>query len=78
MVFQVEAGAGSFYFDGRGSAGEVFGVFRSRLRKEMSRQASATVTTHHVHLFSVLLSAAEMDVARLCAEEKQVHKQSVP
>lgn len=43
---------------------------KSRLRKEMSRQAAATVTTHHVHLFSVKLSAAEMDVARKCAEEK--------
>ena len=45
-------------------------VEKGRLRKEMSRQAAATVTTHHVHLFSVLLSAAEMDSARLCAEEK--------
>ena len=45
-------------------------VEKSRLRKEMSRQAAATVTTHHVHLFSVELTATEMDVAKKCAEEK--------
>jgi 8-oxo-dGTP pyrophosphatase MutT (NUDIX family) len=45
-------------------------VDKSRLKKEKSRQAAATVTTHHVHLFSCKLSAAEMDVARKVAEEK--------
>ena len=48
-------------------------VEKSRLRKEMSRQAAASVTTHHVHLFSVKLSAGEMDVARKCAEEKTAY-----
>ena len=47
-------------------------VDKSRLRKEMSRQAAATVTTHHVHLFSCELTVEEMDVARKCAEEKAV------
>ena len=45
-------------------------VDKTRLRKEMSRQAAATVTTHHVHLFSVELTEKEMDVAKKCAEEK--------
>lgn len=45
-------------------------VEKSRLRKEMSRQAAATVTTHHVHLFSVELTDEEMDVAKKCAEER--------
>ena len=33
-------------------------------------QAAATVTTHHVHLFSVELTDEEMDVAKTCAEER--------
>ena len=45
-------------------------VDKSRLRKEMSRQAAATVTTHHVHLFSCKLTSDEMDIARKCAEER--------
>ena len=45
-------------------------VEKTRLRKEMSRQAASTVTTHHVHLFSVELTIEEMDVARKCAEER--------
>jgi hypothetical protein len=45
-------------------------VDKSRLTKEMSRQAAATVTTHHVHLFSVELTQKEMDVAKKCAEDK--------
>lgn len=45
-------------------------VDKSRLKKEMSRQAAATVTTHHVHLFSCKLTPAEMDVARQLAESK--------
>ena len=47
-------------------------VDKSRLRKEMSRQAAATVTTHHVHLFSCKLTSDEMDIARKCAEERTV------
>ena len=38
----------------------------------MSRQAAATVTTHHVHLFSCKLTSDEMDIARKCAEERTV------
>ena len=45
-------------------------VDKSRLRKEMSRQASATVTTHHVHLFSCQLSATEMAEARAHASKE--------
>ena len=45
---------------------------KSRLRKEMSRQAAATVTTHHVHLFSCEVTTEEMDIARKCAEEQTV------
>ena len=45
-------------------------VEKARLRKEMSRQAAATVTTHHVHLFSVELTDEEMHVAKKCAEER--------
>eukprot|EP01043_Picozoa_sp_COSAG02_P015371 COSAG02_NODE_654_length_18824_cov_222.971001_1_plen_417_part_00 len=45
-------------------------VDKSRLKKEMSRQAAATVLTHHVHLFSCRLTPAEMDVARKFAESK--------
>ena len=45
-------------------------VDKSRLKKEMSRQAAATVTTHHVHLFSCRLTPAEMDVAREFAQSK--------
>ena len=33
-------------------------------------EAAATVTTHHVHLFSVELTQKEMDVAKKCAEDK--------
>lgn len=45
-------------------------VDKSRLVKEMSRQAAATVTTHHVHLFSCRLEPEEMDVVRRFAESK--------
>ena len=45
-------------------------VEKTRLRKEMSRQAASTVTTHHVHLFSVELTSEEMGVAKKCAEER--------
>ena len=39
-------------------------VDKERLRKETSRQAAATVTTHHVHLFSCKLAEDEMEIAR--------------
>lgn len=35
-------------------------------------QAAATVTTHHVHLFSCELAPEEMEFARNCAAEKKV------
>ena len=35
-------------------------------------QAAATVTTHHVHLFSCELTPEEMEFARKCAAEKKV------
>jgi 8-oxo-dGTP pyrophosphatase MutT (NUDIX family) len=47
-------------------------VEKARLRKEMSRQSGATVTTHHVHLFSCELTKEEMSVAKKCAEDRTV------
>ena len=42
---------------------------KERLRKESSRQAAATVTAHHVHLFSCKLTPDEMAAARAHACE---------
>ena len=39
-------------------------VEKDRLRLEHSRQAAATVATHHVNLFSVELSADELSIAK--------------
>ena len=44
-------------------------VDKARLVKETSRQATATVTTHHVHLFSCKLTMEEMAVARQSAAQ---------
>lgn len=39
-------------------------VDKTRLAQHVSRQAAATVSTHHVHMFSCKLDAAEMAAAR--------------
>merc|ERR1712195_293778 len=45
-------------------------VAKSRLSRELSRQAVATVSTHLVHLFSCKLTKEEMDMARRNAKDR--------
>lgn len=47
-------------------------VEKERLHQETSRQAAATVTTHHVHLFSARLTPDEMEAARAHAAQGTV------
>lgn len=51
-------------------------VDKSRLREEMSRQAAATVTTHHVHLFSCMLTKDEMAAAKVHAQVRSIRLNS--
>ncbi|CAM9505327.1 unnamed protein product, partial [Heterosigma akashiwo] len=46
-------------------------VGKERLRYHKSRQPGAAVTAHHAHLFSVELSAREMDVLQKAADESR-------
>lgn len=48
-------------------------VEKSRLLQHASRQAAATISTHHVHMFSCRLSDAEMASARNEAAEGRPH-----
>jgi hypothetical protein len=48
-------------------------VEKSRLLQHASRQAAATVSTHHVHMFSCRISDAEMASARKEAAEGRPH-----
>ena len=47
-------------------------VGKERLEKQLNRQAAATVTTHHVHLFSCELTRHEMELAKECARNNDI------
>ena len=46
-------------------------VSKDRLEKQINRQAAATVTTHHVHLFSCELTGPEMLAAKEAARSQE-------